>query len=115
MEDFNSETDSDYTSYWRDWVRIICFHVVFEVYPRLPNFLTEGCCKTMEARKWFRMNGLYQRTKVLEGSAVIDLSSEGRAVALPLTPMTINDNLGNLCNRAILTVLAAFFITGHIS
>ena len=20
MEDFNSETDSDYTSYWRDWV-----------------------------------------------------------------------------------------------
>ncbi|EAW07838.1 uncharacterized protein ACLA_025550 [Aspergillus clavatus NRRL 1] len=19
MEDFNSETDSDYTSYWRDW------------------------------------------------------------------------------------------------
>lgn len=23
MEDFNSETDSDYTSYWRDWVRAI--------------------------------------------------------------------------------------------
>lgn len=22
MEDFNSETDSDYTSYWRDWVRL---------------------------------------------------------------------------------------------
>ena len=21
MEDFNSESDSDYTSYWRDWVR----------------------------------------------------------------------------------------------
>ena len=21
MEDFNSETDSDYASYWRDWVR----------------------------------------------------------------------------------------------
>jgi hypothetical protein len=21
MDDFNSETDSDYTSYWRDWVR----------------------------------------------------------------------------------------------
>jgi hypothetical protein len=20
MDDFNSETDSDYTSYWRDWV-----------------------------------------------------------------------------------------------
>ena len=23
MEDFNSETDSDYTSYWRDWVSLI--------------------------------------------------------------------------------------------
>ena len=22
MDDFASETDSDYTSYWRDWVRI---------------------------------------------------------------------------------------------
>jgi len=22
MEDFQSETDSDYTSYWRDWVSI---------------------------------------------------------------------------------------------
>jgi hypothetical protein len=22
MDDFNSETDSDYTSYWRDWVRL---------------------------------------------------------------------------------------------
>lgn len=22
MEDFNSETDSDYTSYWRDWVSL---------------------------------------------------------------------------------------------
>jgi casein kinase II subunit beta len=23
MEDFNSETDSDYTSYWRDWVSFL--------------------------------------------------------------------------------------------
>ncbi len=22
MDDFNSETDSDYTSYWRDWVSV---------------------------------------------------------------------------------------------
>ena len=22
MDDFNSETDSDYTSYWRDWVSL---------------------------------------------------------------------------------------------
>lgn len=25
MEDFNSETDSDYTSYWRDWVSGLLF------------------------------------------------------------------------------------------
>lgn len=25
MEDFNSETDSDYTSYWRDWVGLFRF------------------------------------------------------------------------------------------
>jgi hypothetical protein len=28
MDDFNSETDSDYTSYWRDWVSIPKFCVV---------------------------------------------------------------------------------------
>jgi hypothetical protein len=27
MDDFNSETDSDYTSYWRDWVGpSLCIH-----------------------------------------------------------------------------------------
>ena len=26
MDDFNSETDSDYTSYWRDWVSQTRFH-----------------------------------------------------------------------------------------
>lgn len=27
MDDFNSETDSDYTSYWRDWVSLqLDFH-----------------------------------------------------------------------------------------
>lgn len=25
MEDFNSESDSDYTSYWRDWVGELFF------------------------------------------------------------------------------------------
>jgi hypothetical protein len=25
MEDFQSETDSDYTSYWRDWVSVSSF------------------------------------------------------------------------------------------
>lgn len=25
MDDFNSETDSDYTSYWRDWVSFMSF------------------------------------------------------------------------------------------
>jgi hypothetical protein len=29
MDDFNSETDSDYTSYWRDWVSN-----VVDLYPR---------------------------------------------------------------------------------
>ena len=29
MEDFNSETDSDYTSYWRDWVSSILFFSLF--------------------------------------------------------------------------------------
>lgn len=27
MDDFNSETDSDYTSYWRDWVGTLLLHV----------------------------------------------------------------------------------------
>ena len=32
MEDFNSETDSDYTSYWRDWVsQILLFFVLLLV------------------------------------------------------------------------------------
>jgi hypothetical protein len=26
MDDFNSETDSDYTSYWRDWVGTSLLH-----------------------------------------------------------------------------------------
>ena len=25
MDDFNSDTDSDYTSYWRDWVSAMIF------------------------------------------------------------------------------------------
>jgi hypothetical protein len=28
MDDFNSETDSDYTSYWRDWVSFNIFHML---------------------------------------------------------------------------------------
>jgi hypothetical protein len=28
MDDFNSETDSDYTSYWRDWVSSKHFHML---------------------------------------------------------------------------------------
>lgn len=26
MDDFNSDTDSDYTSYWRDWVGALLFY-----------------------------------------------------------------------------------------
>ena len=29
MEDFNSETDSDYTSYWRDWVSQMLLFLLF--------------------------------------------------------------------------------------
>jgi hypothetical protein len=29
MEDFNSETDSDYTSYWRDWVSTTLFPLCY--------------------------------------------------------------------------------------
>lgn len=33
MEDFNSETDSDYTSYWRDWVsQTISFSLFFSLF-----------------------------------------------------------------------------------
>lgn len=36
MEDFNSETDSDYTSYWRDWVSLsffLCFVLLSPLFP----------------------------------------------------------------------------------
>ena len=28
MEDFNSETESDYTSYWKDWVGLDVLHLL---------------------------------------------------------------------------------------
>jgi hypothetical protein len=28
MDDFNSDTDSDYTSYWRDWVSTLASYTV---------------------------------------------------------------------------------------
>lgn len=41
MEDFASETDSDYTSYWRDWVGFtlfLCFHAcIFPYFSRPSN------------------------------------------------------------------------------
>jgi hypothetical protein len=33
MDDFNSETDSDYTSYWRDWVGTSLSHVHMSLRP----------------------------------------------------------------------------------
>lgn len=43
MDDYNSETDSDYTSYWRDWVGEFSDQTLFSFFPRLfslpfPNF-----------------------------------------------------------------------------
>lgn len=35
MDDFNSETDSDYTSYWRDWVSFYRF--LYLCAPRPPH------------------------------------------------------------------------------
>lgn len=46
MDDFNSETDSSYTSYWRDWVCRSLFDVCIIVYVRSGNvtlsWTTEG-------------------------------------------------------------------------
>ena len=47
MDDFNSETDSDYTSYWRDWVRATFLLLYFVRRARLihrkgPHNIMEG-------------------------------------------------------------------------
>ncbi len=36
MDDFNSETDSDYTSYWRDWVSLF---YTFSIAPACQRFV----------------------------------------------------------------------------
>jgi hypothetical protein len=36
MEDFNTETDSDYTSYWRDWVCSMRFQAFFAFFILAP-------------------------------------------------------------------------------
>lgn len=49
MDDFNSDTDSDYTSYWRDWVGvIISFSTLYSrSVPSLKRqWLKEGRCST---------------------------------------------------------------------
>lgn len=35
MDDYNSETDSDYTSYWRDWVGEFSDQTLFSFFSRL--------------------------------------------------------------------------------
>lgn len=45
MEDFNSETDSDYTSYWRDWVSRDCSFLL------LLLLLLICCCFVMYAMR----------------------------------------------------------------
>jgi len=42
MDDFASDTDSDYTSYWRDWVSVFfscCFSRVFGEFRNLVGVL----------------------------------------------------------------------------
>lgn len=55
MDDFNSETDSDYTSYWRDWVSAAlltlvnfclvyascCHHIIMQPFPQTPSVFLE--------------------------------------------------------------------------
>jgi len=43
MEDFNSETDSDYTSYWRDWVGAQ-FHALVGTSTTLLSYLHLSYC-----------------------------------------------------------------------
>lgn len=45
MEDFNSETDSDYTSYWRDWVS--CFAGWLGICCLLPCHLRAVCTSVL--------------------------------------------------------------------
>jgi len=40
MDEFNSETDSDYTSYWRDWVSSHLFQTLRVARPRLQEATT---------------------------------------------------------------------------
>lgn len=56
MEDFNSETDSDYTSYWRDWVgsKFSCFF-----FPNLTTVLRAMRCQT------FKQNEIVRRLWLL--------------------------------------------------
>ena len=47
MEDFNSESDSDYTSYWRDWVGqlfdVMSTHAELLIFPALWFCLQAPC------------------------------------------------------------------------
>lgn len=56
MEDFNSETDSDYTSYWRDWVGCVysvlflsCFFGALLLFFCLPCSVFDSCKRCYQA------------------------------------------------------------------
>ena len=84
MEDFNSETDSDYTSYWRDWVSwcwflcSVCFLLSFYMSCSVcwkngaavafaGLFLHYGC----ECRKENRSSRAYERPDELETQPIL--------------------------------------------
>ena len=58
MEDFNSETDSDYTSYWRDWVSQMLLFLLFlflfiDTYAVLLYVVTVfDSCEDVTTRLW---------------------------------------------------------------
>lgn len=59
MDEFNSETDSDYNSYWRDWVGSFYFPASSVKHMPLPRI--KACLRVaaVVARALFRMCFLY--------------------------------------------------------
>lgn len=61
MDDFNSETDSDYTSYWRDWVGTLAFcptlNIVAAILVTIAWILYDIPCPSWSSiTRWLTMN-----------------------------------------------------------
>lgn len=42
MDDFASDTDSDYTSYWRDWVSALSLFDIYLAWRSFPSLLLQA-------------------------------------------------------------------------